>query len=166
MQNKKDSRISLVSSVIFVIRYFSVKVEKIEENSLDSIPLPSLSVKIQIIGRKVYLLGDVNKLFVFKSLLTTPSNVLRYYLKQTFGLIIEFSLKVKVLRSNLCYLLKPFLLYWVDQFAPSWKNCFIIRCHFLLFIIILLLTCGILSKLTNWESPPFQFWKYSLNVRE
>ena len=43
------------------------------------IPSPSPSVKIQIMGRKVYLrckgktlLGDVNKLFVFKSLLTTP----------------------------------------------------------------------------------------------
>ena len=30
------------------------------------------------------MLGDVNKLFVFKSLLTTPSNVLPLHLKQTF----------------------------------------------------------------------------------
>jgi hypothetical protein len=30
------------------------------------------------------LLGDVNKLFVIKSLLTTLSNVLHLYLKQTF----------------------------------------------------------------------------------
>jgi hypothetical protein len=34
------------------------------------------------------LLGDVNKLFVFKSLLTMPSNVLPSHLKQTFPLII------------------------------------------------------------------------------
>jgi hypothetical protein len=32
-----------------------VKVERIEEDSLDSIPSPSPSVKIQIIGGKVYL---------------------------------------------------------------------------------------------------------------
>ena len=34
------------------------------------------------------MLGDVNKLFVFKSLLTTPSNVLPLHLKQTFPPII------------------------------------------------------------------------------
>ena len=34
------------------------------------------------------MLGDVNKLFVFKSLLTMPSNVLPLHLKQTFPLII------------------------------------------------------------------------------
>ena len=33
-------------------------------------------------------MGDVNKLFVFKSLFTTPSNVLPSHLKQTFLLII------------------------------------------------------------------------------
>ena len=61
----------------------SGKVEKILKGSLDSISSPSLSVKIQIMGGKVCLrckgktlLGVVNKLFVFKSLLTTPSNVL------------------------------------------------------------------------------------------
>jgi hypothetical protein len=52
----------------------SFKVENILKGSLDSIPSPSPSVKIQIIGRKVCLrckgktlLGDVNRLFVFKS---------------------------------------------------------------------------------------------------
>merc|ERR1711997_600706 len=35
------------------------------------------------------LLGDVNKLFVFKSLLTTPSNILPLHLKQTFPPIIS-----------------------------------------------------------------------------
>ena len=34
------------------------------------------------------MLGDINKLFVFKSLLTTPSNVLPLHLKQTFRHII------------------------------------------------------------------------------
>jgi hypothetical protein len=48
------------------------KVEKILKGSLDLIPSPSRSVKIQIMGEKVCLrckgktlLGDVNKLFVF-----------------------------------------------------------------------------------------------------
>ena len=54
------------------------KVEKILKGSLDSILSPSPSFKIQIIGGKVCLRhkhkkspGIVNKLFVFKSLLTT-----------------------------------------------------------------------------------------------
>ena len=54
------------------------KVEKILKGSLDSIPSPPLPVKIQINGGKAKgktLLGDVNKLFVSKSLLTMPSNV-------------------------------------------------------------------------------------------
>ena len=53
---------------------------------------------------------DVNNLFVFKSLLTTPSNILPFYLKQTFLLIILIFTKVKVTRWILGYLLKPFLL--------------------------------------------------------
>ena len=71
-----------------------IKVENILKGSPDSIPLPSPSVKIQIVGGKVCfrcngktLLGDVNKLF-FKSLLITPSNVLPLHLKQTFPAII------------------------------------------------------------------------------
>ena len=59
------------------------------------IPSPSPSVKIQIMGGKVclrykgkILLVVVNKLFVFKSLLTSSSNVLSLYLKQTFPPII------------------------------------------------------------------------------
>ena len=62
------------------------KVENILKGSLDSIPPPSPSVKIQIMVGKVCLrckgktlLGDVNKLFVFKSLLTITSNVLSFY---------------------------------------------------------------------------------------
>ena len=64
------------------------KVEKILKGSRDSIPSPLPSVKIQIIGGKVCfrcksktLLGVVNKLLITKSLLTSPSNVLPYYLK-------------------------------------------------------------------------------------
>jgi hypothetical protein len=59
------------------------KVEKILKGSLDSIPSPLPTVKIQIIGRKVCswckgktLLGIVNKLLKTKNLLTSPSNVL------------------------------------------------------------------------------------------
>ena len=64
------------------------KVEKILKGSLDSIPSPSPSVKIQIMGRKVCLrwegknlLGIVNKLLKTKSFLTYAINVLPYYLK-------------------------------------------------------------------------------------
>ena len=64
------------------------KVKKILKGSLDSISSPSPSVKIQIMGRKVCfrckgktLLGVVNKLLKSKSLLTSPSNVLPYYIK-------------------------------------------------------------------------------------
>ena len=59
------------------------KVEKILKGSLDLIPSPSPSVKIQIIGGKVCLwckgktlLAVVNKLLKTKSLLTSHSNVL------------------------------------------------------------------------------------------
>ena len=59
------------------------KVEKISKGSLDSIP--SLSVKIQIMGRKICLrckgktlLGIVNKPLKTKSLLTSPGNVLPF----------------------------------------------------------------------------------------
>ena len=73
-----------------------IKVENILKGSLDSIPSPSPSVKIQIMGGKVCLrrkvktlLGIVNKLFVFKSLLTTASNILPLHLKQPFLPIIS-----------------------------------------------------------------------------
>jgi hypothetical protein len=64
------------------------KVENISKGSLDSMPSPSPSVKIQILGRKVCLsckgktlLGIVNKVLKTKTLLTSPSNVLSYYIK-------------------------------------------------------------------------------------
>jgi len=63
------------------------KVKKILKGSLDLIPSPSPSVKIQIMGGKVCLrgkgktlLGVVNRLLKTKSLLTSPSNVVPYYL--------------------------------------------------------------------------------------
>ena len=64
------------------------KVGNILKGSMVSIPSPSTSVKIKIMGGKVCLrckdktlLGVVNKLLKTKSLLTSPSNVLPYYLK-------------------------------------------------------------------------------------
>jgi hypothetical protein len=64
------------------------KVEKVLKGSLDLIPSPSPSVKIQIMGGKVCLRcngktlqGVVNKLMKTKSFLTSPSNVLPYSLK-------------------------------------------------------------------------------------
>merc|ERR1712216_669571 len=77
-----------VSQILRNILFAFIKVEFFLKSSLDSIPSPSLSSQIQIMGGKVCLrckgntlLGVVNKLFVFKSLLTSPSNVLRYHLK-------------------------------------------------------------------------------------
>ena len=71
---------------IFILGFYG-KVENILKGILDSIPSPSPSVKIQIMGGKVCLmcegktlLGIVNKLLKIKSLLTSPSNVLPYYL--------------------------------------------------------------------------------------
>ena len=62
------------------------KAENILKGSLDSMPSPS--VKIQIMDEKVCsrckgktLLGIVNKPLKTKCLLTSPSNVLPYYLK-------------------------------------------------------------------------------------
>ena len=73
-------------------KHFSFKVKKISENSLDSIPSPSLLVKIQIMGGKdikaKHRMVVFNKLFVFKRLLTTTRNVLSLHLKQTFTSII------------------------------------------------------------------------------
>ena len=67
------------------------KVKKILKGSLDLIPSPSPSVKIQIMGRKVclrckgkMLLGVINKHLKTKSLFTFSSNVLPLYLNQTF----------------------------------------------------------------------------------
>ena len=76
-----------------VVPFFEeIKVENILKCSLDSIPSPSPSVKIQILVEKVFLrckcktlLGIVNKLLKTKSLLTSPSNVLPYHLSEGEG---------------------------------------------------------------------------------
>ena len=99
------------------------KVEKILKGSLDSIPSPSLPVKIQIMGGKVCLrckgktlMGIVNKLLKTKSLLTSPSNVLPYYLKQTFPHIIWIFTEGEGdgIKSRL-----PFRIFSTLQYAPS-----------------------------------------------
>ena len=84
-----------IRNINLSIHFCFVKVEKDLKGSLDSILLPSPSVKIQIMGGKVYfryngktLLDDVNKILKTKSLLKTTSNVLHSHLKQTFLLII------------------------------------------------------------------------------
>ena len=71
------------------------KVEKILKGRLDWIPSPSPSVKIQIMGRKVFLrcksdhFWALSTNFLFsKVLLITPGNVLPLHLKQTFPPII------------------------------------------------------------------------------
>ena len=63
-----------------VMPQYIIKVENILKGSLDLIPSPSPSVKIQIMGGKVCLmckgktlLGIVNKPLKTKSLLTSPS---------------------------------------------------------------------------------------------
>ena len=80
------SRCSPLQVSLIEIIWF--KEEKILKGSLDSISSPLPSVKIQIMGGKVCLrckgktlLGIVNKILKTKSLLTSPSNVLPYYLK-------------------------------------------------------------------------------------
>ena len=106
----------MFSYTIFVVPHPSLsshmvmvfKLEKIIKGSLDSTPLPSPSMKIQIMGGKVCLrckgktLRDVvNKLFDIKS----SSNVLQSKLSHPW---FEFSLKVKVMGSNSGHLLKYF----------------------------------------------------------
>ena len=71
--------------------FFWSKVEKILKSRLDSIPSPlTFSENLKLwVGKYAWglrckgktLLVDVNKLFVFKSLLTMPSNVLSLHLK-------------------------------------------------------------------------------------
>ena len=86
--SKSQDRCSQDCHRIHTILVYCLKVENVLKGSLSLIPSPLPSVKIQIMGRKVCLrckgkkfLGVVNKLFVFKSLLTILSNVLPYYAK-------------------------------------------------------------------------------------
>ena len=72
------------------LNMYFVEVEMFLKGNLDSIPSPSPSMKIQIMGGTVCLRrkgktlqGFVNKLLKTKSLLTTPSNAFPLCLKQT-----------------------------------------------------------------------------------
>ena len=74
----KDKKRSSQIRVYQIFTPKNVKQEKILEDCLDLIPSPSPSVKIQMIGGKVYLrckgktlLGDVNKLFFSKVFVST-----------------------------------------------------------------------------------------------
>ena len=76
-----NSKGKTFSNFVPISKRPNFKVEKIWEDSLNLIPSPSSSAKIQIIARKVCLrckvktmLGAVNKLLKTKSLLTSPSN--------------------------------------------------------------------------------------------
>ena len=72
--------------------YHSILIHKVEKNlkgSLDSIPSPSHSVKIQSMSGEVCLwckgktlLFVINKVLKAKGLLTSPSNALPYLLPQ------------------------------------------------------------------------------------
>ena len=68
--------------------FLDIKVEKILKGSLNLISSPLPSLKIQIMGGKVCLKFKGKTLFVFKSFLTRPSNILTLQLKQTFLTII------------------------------------------------------------------------------
>ena len=57
------------------------------------------------------MLGDVNKLFVFKSLLIMPSNFLSLHLKETFPPIIQIFTEGDVDGNESRLPLKSFLLY-------------------------------------------------------
>ena len=66
------------------------------------------------------MLGDVNKLFSFKTLLATPSNVLPLHLKQTFSLIIRIFTEGEGdgIESRL-----PFIFYFKLLKEFMQKNC-------------------------------------------
>ena len=104
--------ISPVNTIKYFLTGLDIKYEKILRGSLDSIPSPS--VKIQIMGRKVglrckskKLLGFVNKLFRLKSLLTRPSNVLPKKIKTKNSNVHD---SLKVMGWNPGYILKSSVL--------------------------------------------------------
>ena len=75
------------------------------------------------------MLGDVNKLFVFKSFLTMPINVLPLHLKQTFPPIIFTEGEGDGIESRLPFkifstLLTPALQSWVQScYVIGWNFC-------------------------------------------
>ena len=74
----ESGKLTCISSVDNLESGSKGKVENILKGNMDSIPSPSPSVKIQILGGKFFV---VNKLLESKTLLTLPSNVLPDYLK-------------------------------------------------------------------------------------
>ena len=93
------------------------KVENILKGSLDSTSSPSPSAKIQIMGRKVFFRCKGKTLMV---IVKKNQNKFVDITQQCFALLLEFSMKVKVMRSNLGYLLKSFLHYTIWR-NISWK---------------------------------------------
>ena len=121
------------------------KVKKILKGSLDLISSPSPSVKIQIMGRKVCLrhkgkplMGIVNKIFIFKSLLTTmfclytfPAHNLN--IRKLFTLIVAAEC-LKIWGSLYCISLLLFrgqgFFYYMTKcrlHAPTGFYCFIVQ---------------------------------------
>ena len=85
---------SLVSCVVFpnfvkkmkaIVTSVWAKVEKIQEDSLDSIPSSSPSVKIEIIGGKVYLrkfqkfVNNAQQCFAFTPQTNFPAHILNFH---------------------------------------------------------------------------------------
>ena len=84
VKTEKISSLNRILASILLVKAGKSKVEFFLKRSLDSIPSPLPSVKIQIMCLRCKgktLLGVVNTLLKTKSLLTSPSNVLPYYLK-------------------------------------------------------------------------------------
>ena len=94
--------------------WFTLKVEKILKGRLNLISSPSPSLKLQIMGRNVCLgckgtlLGAANKLLKIKSLLNMPAMSCLYTSSKLSCPYFEFSLNVKVMGSNVSYLLRSF----------------------------------------------------------
>ena len=103
------------------------KVEKILKGSLDSIPSPSLSVKIQIMGGKVgltckskTLLGFVNKLFSWQR----PAMFCQKKLKQKNSNVYN---SLKVIGSNPVYHLKSSL-FTIEPVKKTYQFFVIVQC--------------------------------------
>ena len=118
-----------------MFRHFFFKVEKILKGSLDSIPSPSPSEEIQTVGGEVslmckskILLGILKTtLFVLKSLLTTPSNVLPLHHKLIWiftegeGDGIESRLPFKIF-STLFRILLKIRNWWFSLLLKGYKG--------------------------------------------
>ena len=101
------------------------KVEKILKSSLDSIPSPSPSVKIQIMGGKVCLRCKGKTLlgvFLFSKVCWQRQvNFCLYNPTKLSCPYFEFSQKVKVMGLNPGYFLKSFLL-WQEEALEETKS--------------------------------------------